>query len=146
MTTHSSNMVLDALDDHISPSREVLGDHREGMDSWLGVFCEATEFMSVELAELDRICKVWDLLLNGLWVGVLGRDGGERGVGVGGLVGVARWRIYRHGRIRHCGSVILVCTRASSFYRRLSQAYQTNCNEKWLLRAVMMVQVRVGDE
>lgn len=53
MTTHSSNMVLDTLDDHVSPSREVLGDHREGMDGRLGVFCEATEFMGVELAELD---------------------------------------------------------------------------------------------
>jgi hypothetical protein len=25
--THPSNVVLDALNDHISPSREVLGDH-----------------------------------------------------------------------------------------------------------------------
>ena len=32
--------------------------------------------MGVELAELDQVRKVWDGLLNGLWVGVLGRDGG----------------------------------------------------------------------
>ena len=51
--THPSYMVLDALDDYIGPSREVLGDHRESMDGWLGVLCKATELMSVELAELD---------------------------------------------------------------------------------------------
>ena len=38
------------------------------MDGWLGVLCEATELMSVELAELDRTRKVWDGLLDGLQV------------------------------------------------------------------------------
>jgi len=38
-----------------------------------------------------------------------------------------------------------VRTEISSFYR-LSQKYQTNRNNKWSLYAVMMVQVRVGDE
>ena len=85
------------------------------------------------------------MLLNGLWVSILGGDGGECGVGVGGLERVARWRVHRHGELRHCGSVILACTRVSSFYRRLSQKYQTNRNNKWSLYAVMMVQVRVGD-
>ena len=53
--THPSNVILDALDDYVSPSREVLGDHRQGMDGRLGVLCKATEFMSVELAELNRV-------------------------------------------------------------------------------------------
>ena len=85
------------------------------------------------------------MLLNGLRVSVLGGDGGKCGVGVGGLERVARWRVHRHSGLRHCGSVILACTRVSSFYRRLSQKYQTNRNNKWSLYAVMMVQVRVGD-
>ena len=53
--THPSDVILDALDDYIGPSGKILGDHRESMDGWLGVFCETTELMSVELAELDRI-------------------------------------------------------------------------------------------
>ena len=53
--THPSNVILDALDDYVSPSREVLGDHRQGVDGRLGVLCKATELMSVELAELDRV-------------------------------------------------------------------------------------------
>ena len=53
--THPSDVVLDGLDDNIGPSGEVLGDHRESVDGRLGVFCETTELMSVELAELDRI-------------------------------------------------------------------------------------------
>ena len=66
-------------------------------------------------------------------------------MGVGGLLEVA-WRgIHGHGRLKHRGSVILVRTGFSSFYR-LSQKYQTNRNNKWSLYAVMMVQVRVGDE
>lgn len=48
-------MVFDALDDYIGPSREVLSNHRQGVDGRLGVLGEATELMSVELAELDRI-------------------------------------------------------------------------------------------
>ena len=66
-------------------------------------------------------------------------------MGVRGLVGVAWWGIHRHGRLKHRGSVSLVRTGISSFYR-LSQKYQTNRNNKWSLYAVMMVQVRVGDE
>lgn len=53
--THPSDVVLDALDNDVGPSRKVLSDHRETMDGRLGVLCEATELMSVELAELDRI-------------------------------------------------------------------------------------------
>ena len=53
--THPSDVVLDALDDDIGPSGEVLSDHRETMDGRFGVFCKAAELMSVELAELDRI-------------------------------------------------------------------------------------------
>ena len=67
-------------------------------------------------------------------------------MGVRGLVWVAWWGVHRHGGLRHCGSVIIACTRVSSVYRRLSQKYQTNRNNKWSLYAVMMVQVRVGDE
>ena len=86
------------------------------------------------------------MLLNGLLVGVLRRDRGECGVGVRGLLKVARWWVHRHSRLRYCGSVIIGCNWVSSFYRRLSQKYQTNRNDKWSLCTVMMVQVRVGDE
>lgn len=66
-------------------------------------------------------------------------------MGVRSLLEVA-WRgVHRHGRLKHRGSVILVRNGISSFYR-LSQKYQTNRNNKWSLYAVMMVQVRVGDE
>jgi hypothetical protein len=54
-TTHPSNVVLDALDDYVDPSREVLSNHRQSMNGRLGVLGEATELMSIELAELDRI-------------------------------------------------------------------------------------------
>ena len=46
-------MILDALDNHVCPSGKILGDHRQGMNGRLGVLCEATELMSVELAELN---------------------------------------------------------------------------------------------
>jgi hypothetical protein len=39
-------------------------------------FSEAAHLMGIELAELDRVQKVWVGLLNGLWVGVLGSNGG----------------------------------------------------------------------
>lgn len=64
-------------------------------------------------------------------------------MGVRSRLEVTRWGVNRHGRLKHCGSVKLVCSKVSSFYRRLSQKYQTNCN-KWSLYVVMMVQVRVG--
>ena len=53
MMTHPLDVVLDALDDYIGPLGKILGDHRESMDSLLGVFCETMELMGVELAELD---------------------------------------------------------------------------------------------
>jgi len=53
--THPPNVVFDALDDDIGPSREVLGNHRQGVDGRFGVLGEGAELMSVELAELDRI-------------------------------------------------------------------------------------------
>ena len=66
-------------------------------------------------------------------------------MGIRGLVEVAWWWIHGHGRLKNCGPVILACTGVPSVYRRLSQKYQTNRNNKWSLYAVMMVQVRVGD-
>jgi hypothetical protein len=48
-------VILDALGDHICPSDEILGYHRQAMDGRLGVFCEAAKFMNVELAKLNRI-------------------------------------------------------------------------------------------
>lgn len=62
------------------------------------------------------------------------------------LLEVARWGVNRHGRLKHCGSVMLARTRVSSFYRSLSQKYQTNRNNGWSLYTVMMVLVRVREE
>jgi hypothetical protein len=55
MTTHPSNVILDALSDYISPSDEILGDHRKGMDGRFRVLRETAELMGVELAKLNRI-------------------------------------------------------------------------------------------
>ena len=55
MTAHPSNVVLNALSDYISPSDEILGNHRKGMDGRFRVLGETAELMGVELAELNRI-------------------------------------------------------------------------------------------
>lgn len=103
MTTYPSDVVFDALDDHITPLRKVLGDHQQSMDGRVGVLREGAELISVELAELGRIQKVWDGLLNGPWVTILGKDGGVCGVSVGDLLEVARRGMHGHGRLRRCG-------------------------------------------
>ena len=69
-----------------------------------------------------------------------GMRGGGTGPGGGGLV--VDTRTWQTQKLRACNTRVYG---VPSVYRRLSQKYQTNRNNKWSLYAVMMVQVRVGD-